>query len=38
MARGISMMAKMGKGRQAETVTTIGRWRGSSEEALRNDV
>ena len=36
MARGISMIAEMGSGRHAETVTTVGKWRRGGEEALGN--
>lgn len=38
MARGISMIAEMGSGRHAETVTTVGKWRRGGEEALGNEV
>lgn len=36
MARGISRIAKMGSGRFAETVMTVGKWRRGGEEVLRN--
>lgn len=31
-------MSERSKGRQAETVMTVGRWRRGSEEALGNEV